>query len=485
MLGFGTLAVSTSGWQAGLTAAEDPIGDGSREIGSRLEPFFDHYLVERLDGARLKLHEPRPAGAVLQFDRPWEGPFCGYITVLQDGAKFRMYYRGLPKAGADGSANESTCYAESDDGVHWTKPDLGLHEVNGTRRNNVVLAGMPPFSHNFAPFIDTRPGTPTTERLKALAGTSKSGLVAFVSEDGVRWRKLREAPVLTKGAFDSQNVAFWSAAEGWYVTYFRTWTSGEFRGYRTISRATSDDFLEWSEPVPMSFGETPLEHLYTNQTHPYFRAPHIYIALPMRFLPGRQVLTDTQAGELGVNRGYASDCAEAVFMTSRGGDRYDRTFMEGFIRPGLDLGNWASRAGLTALGVIPTGPTEMSLYKQAHYAQPTCHLLRFTLRTDGFASVNAPFQGGEMITRPLSFTGANLVINFSTGAAGSIRVEVQGPGGKPLPGHALADATEIIGDAIERVVTWKQGADLSGLSGKPVRLRFVMKDADLYSLRFR
>lgn len=485
MLVLGAATASPCGWPSRLEAEEPAISDGALAIGSRLEPFVDRYLIERLEGARLKLHEPRPAGPVIQFDRPWEGAFCGYITVLRDEARFRMYYRGLPKAGADGSDGESTCYAESTDGIQWTKPDLGLYEVDGTRRNNVVLGGLPPFSHNFAPFIDTRPDTPETERFKALAGTSRSGLVAFGSADGLRWRKLREAPVLTKGAFDSQNVAFWSPGEACYVAYFRTWTGGEFRGYRTISRATSTDFLDWSEPVPMRFGDTPPEHLYTNQTHPYFRAPHIYVALPMRFLPGRQVLTATQARSLGVNPGYASDCAEAVFMTSRGGDRYDRTFMEGFIRPGLDPGNWASRAGLTALGVVPTGPAEMSLYKQAHYAQPTCHLLRFTLRTDGFASVNAPYQGGEMTTRPLTFTGGNLVINFSTGAAGGVRVEVQEPDGKPVPGHALADATEIIGDEIERVVSWKQGAGLKRFEGKPVRLRFAMKDADLYSLRFR
>ncbi|MCB1125569.1 MAG: hypothetical protein KDM81_03665, partial [Verrucomicrobiae bacterium] len=300
MAGFGALACS-AGWPpVRLVADQAGTGHDIRSIGSRLEPFFDPHLIDRLDGARLKLHEPQPAGPVLQFDRPWEGPFCGYITVLQDKDAFRMYYRGLPKAGADGSENEVTCCAESTDGVRWTKPDLGLHEVHGTRRNNVVLAGMAPFSHNFSPFVDTRPETPADERFKALAGTSKSGLAAFVSGDGRRWRELRDAPVLTEGAFDSQNVAFWSEAEGCYAAYFRTWTDGGFRGYRTISRSTSKDFLEWSSPVPMRFGDTPPEHLYTNQTHPYFRAPHVYIALPMRFMPGRQVLTGAQARELGV-----------------------------------------------------------------------------------------------------------------------------------------------------------------------------------------
>lgn len=454
-------------------------------LGSRLELFVDDLLVDRLEGCSLKLHEPQPVNIALRFDAPWEGAFCGYVTVLKDGDLFRCYYRGNPTAGRDGSDTEVTCYAESRDGITFTKPALGLFEIHGTRTNNVVLAGQPPFSHNFAPFLDTRPGVPPEERFKALAGTSESGLHGFVSGDGLHWHPLRDAALLSRGAFDSQNVAFWSASEKCYVLYLRTWTKGDFAGYRTISRTTSTNFLDWSAPVEMQFGDTPREHLYTSQTHPYFRAPHLYIATPMRFLPGRKVLTAVQAHELGVNPDYASDVAEAVFMTSRGGSNYTREFMEAFIRPGLDLGNWASRAGLTALGVVPTGPTEMSLYKQAHYAQPTGHLVRYTLRTDGFVSVNAPYRGGAFVTRPLTFIGHELVVNFSTGAAGGLRAEVQDAAGQPIPGFTLADAMEEIGDEIERVVRWKNGRNVNRLAGQPIRLRFLMKDADLYSLRFR
>ena len=78
-----------------------------------------------------------------------------------------------------------------------------------------------------------------------------------------------------------------------------------------------------------------------------------------------------------------------------------------------------------------------------------------------------------------------MTLNVSTSAAGSVRVEIQDAVGHPLPGYTLADATELIGDDLERVVTWKAGADVSELAGRPIRLRFVMKDADLYSLRFR
>ena len=120
-----------------------------------------------------------------------------------------------------------------------------------------------------------------------------------------------------------------------------------------------------------------------------------------------------------------------------------------------------------------------------HYAQPSWHIERLTLRLDGFGSVRAPYQGGEMLTRPLVFSGDSLVINYATSAAGSLRVEVRDMEGRPIPGFSLAECREIIGDEIERRVTWEGRPDLGQLSGKPVRLRFVMKDADLYSLRFR
>lgn len=454
-------------------------------IGSRLELFVDHYLIDAMEGARLQLHAPIPGEKVLAFDQPWEGRFVGYVTVLQDDHRYLMYYRGLPVAGKDGSDTEVTCVALSVDGVHWERPHLGLFEVNGTLDNNVILAGHAPFSHNFSPFLDTRPGVPGDERFKALAGTEKAGLAAFVSADGFHWRKLREEPVITDGKFDSQNVAFWSETEATYVSYFRTWSGGDWAGFRTISRATSPDFINWSPTEAMSFGDAPMEHLYTNQTLPYFRAPHLYTAICARFMPGRRVVSPEQGAALGDTARYSGDCSDTVFMTSRGGIRYDRTFMEGFVRPGVGLSNWMSRTNYPSYGLVPTGPATMAFYIQRNYAQPTHYLQRMILRTDGFASVHAPYEGGEMRTKPLIFAGGSLAINYSTSAAGSVWVEIQDAEGKPLTGFTREDADEIIGDEIERTVTWKDNADLSALAGKPIRLRFIMKDADLYAIRFK
>ncbi|MBL8849273.1 MAG: hypothetical protein JNG89_06295 [Planctomycetaceae bacterium] len=456
------------------------------ELGSRRELFVDRFLIESLDGAELFLHEPRDSGPVIAFDKPWEGLFCGYTTIIRDGDTLRMYYRGLPEARADGSEAETTCYAESTDGLTWTKPNLGLFEVKGTRDNNVILADAAPVTHNFCPFLDGNPAADPEQRYKAVGGTATSGLIGYVSADGLRWTKLRDEPVFkdTDWVFDSQNVPFWSEAEGCYVLYYRRAVDG----IRAIARSTSADFVTWTEPVQMIYSDTesgrPSQHLYTNQTHAYFRAPHIYLATAARFMPGRQVINEEQAAAIGVHPSYFHDTSDAVLLTSRGGDRYDRTFLGSLIRPGIGLKNWVSRTNYPALNIVQTGPTEMSLYVQQDYGQPTAHLQRYAMRLDGIASVRAPFEGGELVTRPITFDGNRLSLNFATSAAGGIRVEIQDVEGQPIPGFALDDCVEVIGNEIERDVQWNTGPDVSSLAGKPVKLRFVMNDCDLFALRF-
>lgn len=464
------------------SAAENAQEDATA-IGSRRELFVDSLLIEKLDGVRLKLHEPRPAGVAVTYDGPADARFCFYTTVIKDGDTYRMYYRGHP---GDDWTDSVTCYAESTDGKTWTKPELGLVEVHGTRRNNAIL----PTGEAFGPFLDGRPGIAADERFKGNMN-ARGGQMGYVSGDGIHWRKLQDELLLRStlpNHFDSQNVMFWSEVEQCYLVYARHMVGGR----RATARATSDDFLHWSDFTLMTYRDTqsttPSQHLYTNQTQPYFRAPHIYIALPGRFQAGRRVLTDEQAEAVGVHSGGGGvrDVADGVFLTSRAGSTlYDFTFRESFVRPGIGLRNWTSRNNYPACGVVPTGPHEMSIYVQRHYGQETAFLERMTLRTDGFVSVHAPFKGGEVVTRPITFSGTQLVLNCSTSAAGSLRAEIQDAAGRPLPGFALADCPAIIGDDIDRVVQWTGGSDLSPLAGKPVRLRFELKDADLYSLQFR
>lgn len=462
--------------------------DAPIAINSRLEIFVDPLLIDRIKGAQLHLHDPVDRGVAIQFDRPWEGAHCGYATVIKDGTMFRLYYRGVPTAGKDGNDHEVTCYAESHDGISWTKPNLELFDIAGSKANNVVLANAAPASHNLSPFLDDRPGIPAAAKFKALGGTSESGLIAYVSPDGIRWQKLRDEPVLKLDGwvFDSQNVAFWSPVEDKYILYFRKAVDD----VRSISRATSSDFVHWDEPVEMSYSDTnstkPSHHLYTSQTHPYFRAPHIYLATAARFMPGRQVLSEREAHAIGVHPDYYKDTSDAVLLTTRAGTtRFDRTFLGALVRPGIGAQNWVSRSNYPALNIVPTGPVEMSLYVNQDNGQPTAHLRRYTFRTDGLSSLRAPYEGGELVTKPITFTGNELVINFATSAAGGVRVELQTPDGTPISGFALDESTELVGNEIERRVTWHRGQNLSELSGRPVRVRFVLNDADVYSFQFR
>jgi hypothetical protein len=457
-------------------------------IGSRRELFVDDELIAEMKGVRLELGVPVDGGPAIKYDRPWEGSFCGYTTVIKEPDRYRLYYRGVPVAGQDGNDGEVTCYAESKDGKTWQKPNLNLYEVKGTRANNVILANAAPYCHNFSPLLDTKPGVPASQKYKALAGVHKSGLLAFVSADGIRWKRLREEPVLPppkEFSLDSQNIAFWSEAEGKYVLYYRTWKRiGDVR-YRWVSRATSDDFITWSTPEEMSYGDAPPEHLYTNQTSAYFRAPHLYVGICARFMPGRQIVNEQQAAELKVDPKYFKDCSDAVLVTSRGGTRYTRKFMEAFLRPGVGLENWVSRSNYPALNLVQTGPSTMSFYVNRNYGQPTAYLQRYDLRLDGLASARAGYAGGELITKPLRFEGKQLELNFSTSAPGGIRVELQDASGAPIPGFTLADANELIGDEIERVYNWKGGDNVASLQARPVRIRFVMKDANIYAFRFK
>lgn len=172
-------------------------------------------------------------------------------------------------------------------------------------------------------------------------------------------------------------------------------------------------------------------------------------------------------------------------MTSRDGFRFRRTFLEAFIRPGLDARNWHERAIEAGQGLVPTGREEMSLYVVQNYRTDNVHIRRAVLRPDGFVSLHADYQAGEMTSRPLAYLGSRLVLNYSTSAAGSVRVEIQDASGKPLPGRDLASCKEIYGDNLERTVSWADGTGLETWAGKPVRLRFAMRDADLFAFQFR
>ena len=131
-------------------------------------------------------------------------------------------------------------------------------------------------------------------------------------------------------------------------------------------------------------------------------------------------------------------------------------------------------------------PNELSLYAtEGYWTDAAAKIRRYTLRIDGFVSAHAPYDGGELVTKPLTFAGGQLCLNFATSAAGSLKVEIQDAQGQPIDGFRLKDCLPIFGDQLDRTVSWTGEAKLSDFEGRPIRLRLALKDADLYSFQFR
>ncbi len=449
------------------------MGNSPRHIGSDRQLFVDDLLIDRTEGAERVLHEPVRQAPAIQGDRPWDLSPCA-AGFMRDGDRFRAWYRSehdsdqiLQRSGHD------TLYAESTDGITWEKPSLGLFEVDGSKDNNIVWTGP---GANMVPFRDPNPDVPEDERYKAVVRTRD--LLALASPDGINWRLLQDEPILTDGPFDSVNISFWDSDLGLYVTYTRGVAgTGPFKGgVRWIRRATSPDFRNWSELESIDTGETPDEHFYTNACVKYDRAPGVYLMFPSRYVYERSPNPDWT---------YSPGVNDIVFMSSRDGLRFDRSMRDAFIRPGLDQNNWHDRGVYIETGILHTSLTEISLYGMENSHLPSQRILRYTLRPDGFVSVNAGYAGGEMTTVPVVFEGGELEVNYSTSAIGSIRAEIQDAEGRPIDGFTLDDCPEKFGDEIEGAIGWNGGADLGRLAGTPVRLRFVLKDADLYALKFR
>lgn len=468
----------------GLGLAGDASARPVLAVGSSLQLFVDRTVIDRMENVRLQFHPPAPREVVFEFDAPWEGAMSAYVTVMRDDDGYRLYYRG----GGE-TTEEVTCLALSQDGVVWQRPQLGLYAFRGSKQNNIIYRGRRKAyweSHNFTPFKDRNPDAPADARYKAVAlgrhvredGEDVKALVALGSPDGIHWKRLREEAIITQGSFDSQNVAFWDTVRREYVCYFRDGrvTAAGDR-VRSVKRSTSKDFVHWAEPVWLDFGESPLEHFYVNTIAPYFREPGYYLGFPMRFVPQRKTV--------GVTGRKVDGVSDAVLISSRDGVHFERLFLEGFLRPGPDPLNWGNAHGnnTPAWGLLQTSPTEMAIYWAEHYGGVP-QLRRGVLRLDGLVSVQAPYAGGEFVTQPLTFAGRTLVLNYSSSAVGAIRVEIQDAAGTAIPGSGQQDCVEIYGDEIARPVQWTTGSDLSPWAGKPVRLRFLMKDVDLYSFRF-
>ena len=451
---------------------------------------------------------------VLVGDRPWELlGIGGYNTVWREAeGRFRLWYDAGMKAGLPQEGARRLCYAESDDGLHWHKPELGLIPFQGSRANNIVAPHLDRQSLQGATvYRDERASPaeryklwtkyrPTDEEMATGVG---AGLWAMYSADGIHWEAYPDQPNPPDQMCDTQNMFFWDERIEHYVGYTRVLetqhldeaaaAAGKGR-YRSIGRITAPDFHTWSDtqivleadardlaiPVPFQRDDPrPNIDFYTSCAMKYAEAQDVYLMFPSAFY------------HWGENDFPAT--MDVQLLTSRDGIAWHR---QGDRRPFLRCGpdNTASGGMVFANPwLIPMGPELWLYYAGTGHTHAVgdagidarqSGIFRAVLRRDGFVSADAGYGGGQFTTPPLHFGGNRLELNLDGSAGGWLKVEIQDAESRPLPGYSLADADAVGGNAVCKPVTWKGRGDLGELAGRPLRLHFVMRAMKLFAFQF-
>lgn len=474
-------------------------------IGNRREVLWDDFLIdnERTTATRL-LNHPEKKEIVIAFDKIWEGDSISYPHIVRLGNKYMMYFittvSDLSKmVSKDGIAEElihTVSCLESKDGIHWKRPKLKNTKWMDFEENNIV---MKDWVDNFFVFIDENPQCSENEKIKALLAedfkrdefnTMSAKLCLRTSMDGIHFK--HGGVVLEKGQFDTLNTAHWNPEHQKYMCFHRRVVDG----VRSVYYAESEDFKKWTNIQPLKYSDGHNFALYTNSIERYYRAPHILVGLPSRYVereewsPNYDQLPDVEGRKrrMKAQPRYGLALTDAMFMSSRDGKMWSR-FPEAFLTPGLEnKENWAYGDCFLSPGMIETkdedGNPEISLFATEgdwQEGQPN-KLRRYTIRLDGFASYYGKYDDSQkVVTKPIIFDGNTMEINFKTSAMGKVHVNLLDENANRIPEF---EGIELFGDSTSRIVCFKSGCDVSKLSGKPVRVAFQLKDAHIYSFRF-
>ena len=483
------------------------------DIGTQKQLFTDGRFFQHSEGIELCMNSPmQDPDPVLIADQPWEEKGIGaYSTTFRESdGRFRLWYDALMDVGTPQESARRLCYAESEDGIQWEKPSLGLVPFRGSTANNIVAPLLERQSMQGATvYRDER--APADERYKLwskfrptdsqITEGTRSGLWAMHSPDGIHWQTYPNQPNPTNQSCDTQNMFFWDETFKCYVGYTRvreTQSSDEAAlagkvAYRSVGRITSPDFRTWSStqivleadeddlaiPVPSKFDDQrPSIDYYTSCAMKYESAQDVYLMFPSVYY---------HWGE----KGFPATM-DIQLLTSRDGIHWQRQGnRHPFLRHGMD-GEIRSGMLFANPWLIPVGD-ELWLYYAGmahnHAAAPddvgrSSSLFRARMRRDGFVSADAGYSGGQFITPVLQFDGNRLKLNLDGSAGGWLQVEIQDADGQPVPGFGLTEADPVVGNATSKPVTWQGKDDLNELVGKSVRLRFVLRAMKLYAFQF-
>ncbi|MEK7409615.1 MAG: hypothetical protein AAB225_31495 [Acidobacteriota bacterium] len=464
------------------------------DVGGRKQLFIDDLFFAEVQGVRLTVNRPRLTGErCLVADQPWEGHrICAYNSVMEDGGEFRMWY--------DAIANDRSrwlCHATSQDGVVWRKARLELTPFGGRKPTSIVFPPEPMPHEPSCVFKDTNPKCPPEERYKMVCSLrppgGERGTWVAASPNGLRWKLLGSRPAFRPS--DTANICFYDERLGRYAAYVRVW-----QPQRKVGRCEFDDITNWgAETVVFSYDDEDQVRLdrglftamdfYTSAALKYRPADNVYLLFPTAYYHFREDVARARGAEREARNDGPMDIQFAV---SRDGVRWRRPDREPFIRLGK-TGEFDSGYAYMASGAIHRADEIWLYYAVAEMTHGNYDVVRdklkgaitrAVLRLDGFMSADADYRGGWFVTPPLKFLGRQLTLNVDTGAGGHLRIELEDESRHALPGYSLADCDPVNGNSVRQVVSWRGDSDVSQLSGRPLRVRFEMRDAKLHAFQF-
>ncbi len=449
---FFSASVSTAAVLEEWIGQEPPKISYPVEVGKERQLFVDDALIESmLNLSRMQHPAVKYAqNPILTPQKPWEFQSIILMSVMQkpEGGGLRMWYSGWGK-----QLNKPTfmCIADSQDGIQWTRPNVGLVEFEGSKENNIIREGR-----MFRVLYDPD-SADSQQRYKAIIRVS--GFHWAFSPDGLTWTL---AEKVLDGAFDASSVHWDPAGKKW-IASCKLWRNEKrVRGY-----AESNDFVHWSDICYMLEADEkdgPADQLYSMTVHRY---ESLYV--------GFLKVYDTSSDRCRVEMAFSRD--------AKHWQRPDRT---PFLANPPEKTAWDYANIDQPENIIYKGD-ELWLYytgrRKLHNEKPNDGSIGLaTLRRDGFVSLDAGSEEGILTTRPLLLKHKTLFLNTDA-KAGQIAVEIldAADSGKIISPFSKGNCIPISVDSVRQPVVWKAESNMEFPHDKPVRLRFYLKNAKLYS----